>query len=452
MHFHADHSLFFEYRQSPWRAALSIALATAVLTVNAAASNATVALVATGLGAVLLVIAYARGHRRIEAVLGWSVALVGATLFGGLVLASNLVPVVEIALRILCGVIWVLWLGSQVDWAALRQILLGIRVPDQVVNTMDHALVHGVLTKQEWIRRRDVARMRLGTSRLPLPSWGSLLGEGALLAFFRLERVEENALLRSSPKTELQEMDGVHLEAIDVKRGGQRVLEQLDLRLTPGEWVLICGPSGAGKSSLLRLLAGLDKPTQGVMKRLGTEVSSKTTLSARLDGRVALLTQNPEHHFIASTAAEDIAWGLRHRGVTGGETRDRVEQVAKALRIHQLLTRPCHQLSFGEQRRVAIAGLLVLEPALLLLDEPTAGLDPVAAHELCTLVAQFVSRSGAACLWATHDLNLLPPQAQRVLLLRDQRILFDGSTAEGLSTPSLIRAGLALPEEGASTC
>ena len=452
MHFHADHSLFFEYRQSPWRATLSIALATAVLIANASATDATVSLVAMGLGAVLLVIAYARGHRRIEAILGWSIALVGVTLFGSLALARDVVSVVDIALRILCGVTWILWLGSQVDWAALRQILLGIRVPDNVVNTLDHALVHGVLTKQEWIRRRDVARMRLGTSRLPLSSWGSLLSEGALQAFFRLERVEENALLRSSPKTEPQEMGDVRLEAIEVKRGGQLVLEQLDLRLAPGEWVLLCGPSGAGKSSLLRLLGGLDRPAQGIMNRLGTEVSPKTTLSARLDGRVALLAQNPEHHFIASTVGVDIAWGLRHHGVTGGEARERVEQVAKSLRIHHLLMRPCHQLSFGEQRRVALAGLLVLEPALLLLDEPTAGLDPVAAHELCTLVEQFVSQSGAACLWATHDLNLLPPQAQRVLLLRDKRVLFDGTTAEGLSTPSLIRAGLALPEEGARTC
>ena len=118
-----------------------------------------------------------------------------------------------------------------------------------------------------------------------------------------------------------------------------------------------------------------------------------------------------------------------------------------ALRIDHLLQRPCHQLSFGEQRRVALAGLLVLEPELLLLDEPTAGLDPVAALELRTLVAEAVRRTNATCVWATHCLHSLPSQATRVILLRDQRVLFDGSTAEGLSKPWLIRAGLAVWKE-----
>ena len=123
-----------------------------------------------------------------------------------------------------------------------------------------------------------------------------------------------------------------------------------------------------------------------------------------------------------------------------------------SLRIDHLLSRPCHQLSFGEQRRVALAGLLVLEPALLLLDEPTAGLDPVAAHELRTPVGESVRRTGAACVWATHDLHSLPPQATRVALLRDRRLIFDGPVTEGLSKPWLIRAGLAVSEGEERTC
>ena len=189
---------------------------------------------------------------------------------------------------------------------------------------------------------------------------------------------------------------------------------------------------------------GSTDPRKGTMTRLGNQVPPDGALQARLDGRVALLGQNPEHHFIASTAAEDIAWGLLRRGVEADEARRRSREMAMALRIDHLLERPCHQLSFGEQRRVALAGLLVLEPALLLLDEPTAGLDPVAAHELRTLVEESVRRTGAACVWATHDLHSMPSQATRVVLLRDRRLLFDGSRAEGLSKPWLIRAGLAV--------
>ena len=444
MHLHAEHFLFFERRQPLWVAAAGVALTSGALIVNAGARSTTLSLIGSGIGVALL-LARARGRRRIKPALAWAVALVALALLGGVALDSSADVIAQASVRVLCGAVWILWLGTQLDWASLRQLLLWLRIPEGVVASLDHALMHGVLTQREWVQRRDAARLRLGAPRLPLAAWGSLLGEGALHAFARLERAEENALLRSSASCEDDRAhDGVHLDAIDVERGGQLVLEQLEIRVARAEWLLVCGPSGAGKTSLLRLLAGLDRPAQGTMTRLGNHVSPDATLRVRLHGRVAFLGQNPEHHFIASTVAEDIAWGLLRRGVEPGEARCRSREVARALRIDHLLERSCHQLSFGEQRRVALAGLLVLEPALLLLDEPTAGLDPVAALELRTLVVEAVRRTGATCVWATHCLHSLPSEATRVVLLRDRRVLFDGSTAEGLSKPWLIRAGLAV--------
>ncbi len=443
MHLHAEHLLFFERRQPLWVAALGVTLTAGALIVNAGAGSTTLSLIGSGIGAALL-LARARGRRRIKPVLTWTLALVTLALLGGIALDSGAEAVAQASARVLCGAIWILWLGTQVDWASLRQLLLRLRIPEGVVASLDHALMHGLLTQREWVQRRDAARLRVGAPRLPLAAWGPLLGEGALHAFARLERAEENALLRSASCEDAPAHGGVHLDAIDVERGGQLVLEQLQIRLARAEWLLVCGPSGAGKTSLLRLLAGLDRPAQGTMTRLGSHVSPDATLRARLHGRVALLGQNPEHHFIASTVAEDIAWGLLRRGVEAGDARRRSREMARALRVDHLLERSCHQLSFGEQRRVAVAGLLVLEPALLLLDEPTAGLDPVAALELRTLVAEAVRRTGATCVWATHCLHSVPSEARRVVLLRDRRVLFDGSTAEGLSKPWLIQAGLAV--------
>ena len=446
MHLHTEHSLFFLRRQPLWVAALGVALTCSVLIVNAGARSTSLSLIASGIGVALL-LARARGRRRIKPALAWTVALVALALLVGVALDSNADVIVQASVRVLCGTIWILWLGTQVDWTSLWQLLLRLRIPEGVVASLDLALMHGVLTQREWVQRRDAARLRLGSPRLPLATWGPLLGEGALHAFARLESAEENAVLRSASCEDVPAHDGVHLHAIDVERGGQLVLERLELRLARAEWLLVCGASGAGKSTLLRLLAGLDGPAQGAMTRLGNHVSPDATLRARLNGRVALLGQNPEHHFIASTVAEDIAWGLLRRGAEAGEARRRSREVAMALRIDHLLERSCHQLSFGEQRRVALAGLLVLEPALLLLDEPTAGLDPVAALELRTLVVEAVRRTSATCVWATHCLRSLPSQATRVVLLRNRRVLFDGSTAEGLSKPWLIRAGLAVSRE-----
>lgn len=450
MHFHAEHALFFEERQPLWVAAASLAVTSGVLVLNSAVQDVRLSSVGTAVGATLLLIEQARGRRRVAPALVWLVTLAAIATVVGLSGASDRALVLRTGTRVSCGVLWVLWLGTRIDWASLRQLLLRIRVPQGAVASLDHAIMHGILTQREWVQRRDAARSRLGSARLPLAAWGPLLGEGAFRAFERLEHAEQNALVRSASCSAEALDEGVRLDAVDVERGGHPVLEGLELRLAPGEWVLVCGPSGAGKSSLLRLLAGLDAPASGTLSRLGRRIGPDASLRERLDGRVALLGQNPEHHFVASTVAEDVAWGLLRRGVDPGEAQRRTREVTEALRIDHLLHRPCHQLSFGEQRRAALAGLLVLEPALLLLDEPTAGLDPVAAHELRQLVQASVRESGAACVWATHDVRTLPPPVTRVVLLRGRRVVFDGPADEGLSTPWRVRAGLEV-EDGPST-
>ena len=451
MHFHAEHTLFFERRKPPWQTALSLGLTIGVLILNAS-TNMMVSFVGAGVGIILLAVAYVRGHRRIEPAFAWTLVLVVGTLIAGALLSFEMNTFLETVSRILCGVIWILWLGTQMDWVSLRQILTFLRVPESIIATLDHALLHGILTQKEWSQRRDAARLRLGNSRVPLGTLGQILGEGALQSFFRLELVEENAILRSSLPKEPIDNQKSQLESVNLKRGERLVLERINLEWRAGELILVCGPSGAGKSSLLRLVAGLEGPAVGTIHRLGTTISPDDSLRARLDGRVALLVQNPEHHFIASTVAEDIVWGLLRRGVEADTARQRCLEITKALNIDHLLERPCHELSFGEQRRVALAGLLILEPALLLLDEPTSGLDPVNAYELRKLVEQIVQRTGATCIWATHDLHSIPSRAKRVVLLRDGKVVFDGDSAEGLSRSWLVRAGLAVPLEGEDSC
>ena len=448
MDFHADHTLFFERPTSIRRAKAAIALSLVILIVNTTVQSSVFSLSAAGAGVLMLVLARTRGASRVQPTVAWVVAVVALSLLAGAGLGADTDAVARTGTRVLCGAVWILWLGTEVDWASLRQILLDLRLPRWVVRNLDQALMHGVLTQREWTKRRDAARLRLGTARLKLKTWAQLLSDGALHAFVRLEQVEENATVRSAAVIPSTTSEGIDFEAVDVELDGNKVLEDINLHVKAGEWVLLCGPSGAGKSTLLRLFAGLESPSMGQMTRYGLSVPPGAALAERLDGRVALLSQNPEHHFLASTVAEDIVWGLLRRGVDVAEAQRRSKEAARALGIQELLTRPCHQLSYGEQRRVALAGLLVLEPSLLLLDEPTAGLDPVAAYEMRQLVEESVQRTGAACIWATHDLRTVPRKAERIVLLRDGGIVFDGALGEGLSEQWLRRSGLAIPEQG----
>jgi len=444
IHLHAKHALYFDGRPTTRRASLSLAVTIAVLAANAVAGSTTLSAVCAGTGMVLLLAASRDGGQRARSALVWTGLLAAGAGLAALATVGERELLVAAAARVLCGVTWTLWLGTQLDWAAVRALLLRARTPEAVVETLDQVLLHGLLTQREWRRRRDAARMRLGRPSLPLAAWGPLLGEGALSAFMRLEAVDDNAQLRGAPAGKPAPRAEVLLVGVDVERGGLLALQNVGLRVGAGEWLALCGPSGAGKSTLLRLMAGLERVQRGSMTRFGVPLDANSTLRERLDGRVALLSQNPEHHFIASTVQEDIAWGMKHRGVEPEQARQRAREVASALGLSGLLERPCHQLSFGEQRRVALAGLLVLEPALLLLDEPTSGLDPVAAQALCRQVREIARHTGLACVWATHDLHALPSEIERVVLLNAQTVVFDGPRATGLSTPWLVRSGLAL--------
>ena len=141
--------------------------------------------------------------------------------------------------------------------------------PEEIVASLDQAVVHGTLTQREWIQRRDSARLRLGLSALPIRSWGQILGEGVLQAFIRLEIVETNSRLRSASANNAFMTQTMDIQTVSVVRGDNRVLEGVSFTVNAGEWVLLCGPSGAGKSTLLRVIAGLEAPEQGTLTRLG---------------------------------------------------------------------------------------------------------------------------------------------------------------------------------------
>jgi energy-coupling factor transport system ATP-binding protein len=220
-------------------------------------------------------------------------------------------------------------------------------------------------------------------------------------------------------------------------------LTGIDLVLRAGEVVALIGPNGAGKSTLARHLNGLLRPTVG--RVLVDGVDTRTVPVARLAASIGYAFQNPDHQLFAPTVAEDVGFGPRQLGYPAEEIRARVTAAMAALGIEPLAGRHPLLLGRGQRRLVALAGVLALRPSLLVLDEPTAGLDIAAADRVRRLVDGH-RRAGGTAVLISHDLDLVAADASRVVMLRRGRVVADGAPRRLLSDGDLLSgAGLAAP-------
>ncbi len=220
--------------------------------------------------------------------------------------------------------------------------------------------------------------------------------------------------------------------------GGGRVVGGVSLRLRRGERVLLVGANGSGKSTLLSLLAGLRTPDGGEVLCGGTPL--REAPAGLRAARVALAFQQPERQLFGETAAEDIAFGPRNLHLAEAEVSLRVAEAARRANLPaSLLERSPFRLSGGQQRRVALAGILALRPAVLLLDEPADGLDPSGARALLEEVTSLAGEEGTAVLVASHAVPEQAAAFDRVLVLRGGVVAEEGD-------PASVIAGGALPE------
>ena len=213
--------------------------------------------------------------------------------------------------------------------------------------------------------------------------------------------------------------------------GDAPVLHGVTLHLAEGERVGLIGPNGAGKSSLFHAIAGVLAPTAGSVRFRGHPVR----LGAFQPG-MALMFQQAEDQLFCPTLAEDVAFGPRHLGIPEAEISARVATAIAACGLAGLEARPVHRLSSGEKRRACIAGALAMDPALLLLDEPSSALDLRNRRRLIALLAGMQP----AMLIASHDLELLLELCPRVVLIDDGRIRADGPARAVLGDAALMAA------------
>lgn len=240
--------------------------------------------------------------------------------------------------------------------------------------------------------------------------------------------------------------------------GGVMGLRGLSLALTRGRRLAILGPNGAGKTTLLLHLNGTLRPGKGAVLLDGQVQSHGRAALEAWRRRIGLVLQDPDDQLFAATVYEDVSFGPLNLGLAESEVRHRVEQALRALDIVELAGRPTHMLSFGQKKRAAIAGAMALRPDILLLDEPTAGLDSKgSAHLLAAL--DLLRAQGTTLAFTTHDVDFAWAWADDIALFDSgtvisqgpaERILTDRATLAlaGLHPPFLLEFGLKARESG----
>ena len=227
---------------------------------------------------------------------------------------------------------------------------------------------------------------------------------------------------------------------------GTRALEGVSFEVGHGEAIAVVGANGAGKSTLLAHLNGLLNPTEGEVRIGGTPVVKGTLADIRRT--VGMVFQDPDDQLFMPTVAEDVGFGPLNLGLPVDEVRARVEQSLARVDAGHLATRPPYRLSGGEKRAVAIATVLAMDPAMLVMDEPSSGLDPRARRRLIGLLASFTHTR----IIATHDLDLALELCERTLVLARGRLVADGATRQIFSDDALLEtSGLERPL-GMSRC
>ena len=237
-------------------------------------------------------------------------------------------------------------------------------------------------------------------------------------------------------------------------------LDKVDLKIEAGEFLGIIGHTGSGKSTLIQHLNGLLKPTSGEVLLGGENLHQSPEFLHRARFRVGLVFQYPEYQLFEETVYRDIAFGPKNMGLDEAEIDRRVREAAELTGIEEAdLNRSPFDLSGGQKRRAAIAGVIAMEPEVLILDEPTAGLDPQGSAEILDNLFAFRRKTGAAVVMVSHNMEEVARYAERILVMCGSRLAMDGTPQEifaqagqleqmGLDIPQVTRIFLRLKELG----
>ncbi len=225
-------------------------------------------------------------------------------------------------------------------------------------------------------------------------------------------------------------------------------LEQVDFSVNQGEFMGIIGHTGSGKSTLIQHLNGLLKPSAGQVLFEGTDIWSNKQFTRQVRFQVGLVFQYPEYQLFEETVFKDIAFGPTNMKLEAVEVRRRVLEAAAFVELPEnILELSPFELSGGQKRRVAIAGVIAMEPKVLILDEPTAGLDPKGRQQILNNIRAYQAAKGATVIMVSHSMEEIADSVERLVVVNDAHIAMDGTPRQVFSHAAELEAmGLAVPQ------
>lgn len=228
----------------------------------------------------------------------------------------------------------------------------------------------------------------------------------------------------------------------------KKALDNINLVIEDGDFLALIGHTGSGKSTLIQHLNGLLEPSSGKILVDNVDTTNKETKLTDIRKKIGLVFQYPEYQLFGQTVIDDVCFGLKTSTMGDKEKKERAIEVLKLVGISEkdYLKSP-FELSGGNRKRVAIAGTLILEPDILILDEPTAALDPVGRSELQHLIGSIYDKGNITVIWISHDMNEIAKVAKRIIVMNDGEVILDGDTIEVFSDiRKLEKYGLKAPE------
>ena len=248
-----------------------------------------------------------------------------------------------------------------------------------------------------------------------------------------------------TPLLEIQNLSHVYSEGTPFEHAAIR---DLSLSVERGEFIGLIGHTGSGKSTLIQHLNGLLKPTSGKILYNGEDIWKDVKFTRQIRYHVGLVFQYPEYQLFEETVFRDIAFGPKNMGLSEAEIRARVLRAAGFVGISEAeLEKSPFDLSGGQKRRVAIAGVIAMEPEVLVLDEPSAGLDPRGREELLAHIRAYHKERGNTVVLVSHSMDEIAQNVDRIAVLSDAHVLMSGTPREVFArADELVAAGLDVPQ------